>query len=272
MPATPGERLDQALVRRGLFPSRQRAAAAVLAGAVSVDGLPSDKPGRRVRPENLLALRRPPAPFVSRGGQKLAAALDRFALAPAGLVCLDAGASTGGFTDCLLQRGAARVYAVDVGYGQLAWALRTDPRVVVRERTNARYLSAAEVPEEVDLVTADLAFISLAKVLPALGARVRRGGPCDSIVALIKPQFEAGPQRVGRGGIVRDPAVHRDVLLTVAGDVAALGWGLQALMASPLRGRDGNREFLALLRRAPGRSVAGLAEAALAEAWAPAAP
>jgi 23S rRNA (cytidine1920-2'-O)/16S rRNA (cytidine1409-2'-O)-methyltransferase len=261
------ERLDQALVRRGLAASRERAAAAVLAGAVRVDGQTAKKAGQRVGPDCRLEVRAAGAEYVSRGGGKLAAALDRFAISPAGLVCLDAGASTGGFTDCLLRRGAARVYAVDVGYGQLAWSLRTDPRVVVRERVNARYLSAAEVPEEVDLAVADLAFISLAKVLPAIGARVRHGGPCAGIVALVKPQFEAGPGQVGKGGVVRDPAVHREVLRGVARAAAELGWPVQALMASPVRGADGNREFLALLRRQPGPDPGPLADAAVQEAW-----
>jgi len=261
------QRLDQALVERGVFPTRQRAAAAVLAGQVVVDGTPARKAGQMVLPTSDLTTRAP-SPYVSRGGGKVAAALDRFAIPVAGCVCLDVGASTGGFTDCLLQRGAARVYAVDVGYGQLAWRLRNDPRVVVKERCNARYLTAAEVPEPVDLATADVSFISLGKVLPAVVARMRVGGPCDSIIALIKPQFEAGPAQVGKGGIVRDAAVHRQVLLRVAGECAALGWPVQALIASPVRGADGNREFLALLRRdAAPRDTAELVRAAVAEAW-----
>jgi 23S rRNA (cytidine1920-2'-O)/16S rRNA (cytidine1409-2'-O)-methyltransferase len=261
------ERLDVALVRGGFFPSRQRAAAAVLAGQVTVDGVPARRPGQRVPPGAALAVRGPAIPYVSRGGVKLAAALDRFGLDPAGLVCLDAGASTGGFTDVLLRRGAARVYAVDVGYGQLAWALRTDPRVVVLERVNARYLTARQVPEPVDLAVADLSFISFLKVLPALGALVRPG-PAGAIVPLLKPQFEAGPGQVGKGGVVRDPEVHRKVLRSVLGSCAALGWVPQALMPSPIRGADGNREFLALLRRVePGPDLGTLVEAAVAEAW-----
>ncbi len=261
------ERLDQALFRRGLLPSRAAAAGAILAGAVQVDGRPARKPGQAVDPDSEIRVAAGPAPFASRAGGKLAAALDRFGLDPAGLVCLDAGASTGGFTDCLLRRGAARVYAVDVGYGQLAWRLRTDPRVVVRERLNARHLTEADVPEEVDLATADLSFISFAKVLPALGARVRRGGPCDSIAALWKPQFEAGPRQVGRGGIVRDPDVHRDVLRRLGAECAALGWNVHALVPAAVRGTDGNREFMAWLRRAPAGSLQAQVEAAVGEAW-----
>lgn len=262
------ERLDQALVRRGLFPSRQRAAAAVLAGCVTVDGAVIHKPGHPVSPGAVLGASEP-RPFASRAGGKLAGALERFGVSVDGCVCLDAGASTGGFTDCLLQRGAARVYAVDVGYGQLAWRLRSDPRVVVRERCNARYLTEAEVPEAVDLVTADLSFISLGKVLPALIARMRRDGPCDSIIPLIKPQFEAGPAQVGRGGVVRDRAVHLEVLLRVGEQCAALHRPLHNLMPSAVRGADGNREFLALLR--PGRApvpLPVLAQRAVEEAWA----
>lgn len=261
------ERLDQALLRRGLYTSRQRAAAAVLAGRVTVDGSPAKKPGQAVGPDSVLEAREQ-QPFVSRGGSKLVGALERFSVDVTGCVCLDAGASTGGFTDCLLKRGAARVYAVDVGYGQLAWSLRNDARVVVRERLNARYLTEADIPEPIDLAVADLSFISLVKVLPAVLARMRVGGPCDTIIPLVKPQFEAGPAQVGRGGIVRDPAVHRQVLLRIAGECAALGWPVQRLMVSPLRGADGNREFLALLRRTPVSALpAAMVEQAVGEAW-----
>ncbi len=266
-PSPRRERLDQALVRRGLVGSRPRAAAAVLAGTVTVDGVPARKPGQGVAPAAVLAVAVAP-PFASRAGLKLSAALDRFGVAVDGLVCLDAGASTGGFTDCLLQRGAARVYAVDVGYGQLAWRLRTDPRVVVRERSNVRHLTAAEVPELVDLVTADLSFISLAKVLPALTARMRGDGPCGSMIPLIKPQFEAGPRSVGKGGVVADPAVHREVLLLVGQQCAAAGRPVHALMPAAVRGAAGNREFVALLRPGPpAERLADLVERAVAEAW-----
>jgi 23S rRNA (cytidine1920-2'-O)/16S rRNA (cytidine1409-2'-O)-methyltransferase len=267
--AAPGgrERLDQALVRRGLFPSRAAAAAAVLAGCVDVDGRPAPRAGQAVAQDAAITVRRPGEAYASRAGGKLAAALDRFGLSPDGLVCLDAGASTGGFTDCLLRRGAARVYAVDVGRGQLAWRLRTDPRVIVRERCNARYLTAEDVPEEVDLATADLSFISFVKVLPALGARLRRGGPCDSIAALWKPQFEAGPRQVGRGGIVRDPEVHHEVLLRLGRACADLGWAVQDIAPAAVRGADGNREFMAWLRRTGGAALGPLVDAAVAAAW-----
>lgn len=249
------ERLDQALVRRGFFSSRQAAAAAVMAGAVRVGGQPADKPGQAVPPGAEIEVSERGPGYASRGGLKLAAALDAFGVDPAGWTCLDVGASTGGFTDCLLQRGAVRVYAVDVGYGQLAWRLRTDPRVVVLERVNARYLGAEHVPEPVDLAVLDLAFISLAKVLPAVLPRIRADG---CAVPLVKPQFEAGPQLVGKGGIVRDPRVHRAVLAAVGEAAAALGWPLQSIIPSPIRGADGNREFLALARPRP--SVTSLAD------------
>lgn len=240
------ERLDQALVRQGLFSTRSAAAAAVIAGEVLVGGQPAHKPGQPVAEGTALeVVRRGPA-YASRGGLKLAGALDAFAVDPGGRVCLDVGASTGGFTDCLLQRGATRVYAVDVGYGQLAWPLRTDPRVVVLERVNARYLTAAHVPEAVELAVLDLAFISLTKVLPAVVARLRADG---AVIALVKPQFEAGRKQVGKGGIVRDPAVHRQVLLAVGSAAADLGWPFWGLVPSPITGADGNREFLALARR-----------------------
>lgn len=243
-----GIRLDRLLVERGWFVSREQAAAAVLAGRVRVGGTPVTKAGRRLPADAVLEVAGPAHPYVSRGGLKLAAALDAFATDPRGRVCLDVGASTGGFTDLLLQRGAARVYAVDVGYGQLAWRLRQDPRVVVRERVNARALGAADVPEPVDLAVVDVSFISLAKVLPAVGGRVAAGG---AVICLVKPQFEAGPADVPRGGVVRDPEVHARVLRGVLEAAAALGWPAAGLIASPITGADGNREFLAhLLPRA----------------------
>ncbi len=258
----PALRLDVALVRRGLFPSRQRAAAAVMAGTVLVAGQPARKAGQAVSPDAELTVLVPDLPYVSRGGLKLAAALDAFALVPADWVCLDVGASTGGFTDCLLQRGAARVYAVDVGHGQLAWRLRQDPRVVVRERVNARHGLDAHVPEPVDLAVVDVSFISLGMVLPAVVPRVRAGG---AVVPLIKPQFEAGRGQVGAGGIVRDPAVHRQVLEGFGVLARHLGWPPHDLIPSPVTGADGNREFLALLRGgSPTRPWGTLMDRALA--------
>ena len=239
-------RLDQMLFHRGLFPSREKARRAVMAGTVDVDGRRVDKPGTPTAADAELALRGPAEPFVSRAGRKLAHALDHFDLDPGGRACLDVGASTGGFTDCLLQRGARRVYAVDVGYGQLDLGLRRDPRVVVMERVNARHLRPDDLPEPCELITVDVSFISLAKVVPALLAHLAAGG---RLLPMIKPQFEAGRGQVGKGGIVRDPAVRRDA---IAGCVAALeALGLRALgtFDSPVPGVKGNREAFALFDR-----------------------
>jgi 23S rRNA (cytidine1920-2'-O)/16S rRNA (cytidine1409-2'-O)-methyltransferase len=243
------QRLDLALVERGLAPTRSKAQALVLAGCVAVDGAPAAAPGERVRPDQRVEVKGPDHPFVSRGGVKLAGALDAFGLDPAGAVALDVGASTGGFTDCLLQRGAQRVYAVDVGYGQLAWSLRTDPRVVVLERTNARYLGREHVPEDVDLVTADTSFISAAKVLPAL---VGVAGPSASFVVLVKPQFELGPRRVGKGGVVRDDAARHEAADGVAAAARALGLVERGRVDSSIPGPKGNREILLWLSAAIG--------------------
>jgi 23S rRNA (cytidine1920-2'-O)/16S rRNA (cytidine1409-2'-O)-methyltransferase len=232
------ERLDILLVERGLAESREQAQRLIGAGLVRVAGQVADKPGGRVVGEAEIA-GETLAGFGGRGGGKLAAALERFALEVAGMIAADVGAATGGFTDCLLRCGARRVYAIDVGYGLLDWRLRNDPRVVVLKRTNARYLKA--LPEPVDLVTADVSFISLGLILPAAVRWLRPGG---HVVALIKPQFEARRREVGKGGVVCDPAVHRAVLERVVGTAAALDLGLQGLMPSPLRGPAGNIEFL----------------------------
>jgi 23S rRNA (cytidine1920-2'-O)/16S rRNA (cytidine1409-2'-O)-methyltransferase len=251
-------RLDLELVRRGLSESRARAQEAIEAGLVLVSGARADRAGRLVSPDEPVHVEGPPARFVSRGGEKLAAALDRFAVDVAGRAALDAGASTGGFTDCLLQRGVTSVLAVDVGSGQLAWSLRNDPRVTVRERCNARHLTRADVEAPVDLVVADLSFISLRLVAPALAGVARDGADA---VLLIKPQFEAGRGQVRRGGLVTDPAVHMSVLETVTGSLAGDGLSPVAVMPSPLRGASGNIEFLGHFRvRRPG------GEPALAEA------
>jgi 23S rRNA (cytidine1920-2'-O)/16S rRNA (cytidine1409-2'-O)-methyltransferase len=210
----------------------------IRAGLVSVAGQLADKPGARVAVEADLALQARPR-FVSRGGEKLDAALERFEIDATGLVAADVGASTGGFTDCLLQRGAGRVYAIDVGYGQLDWRLRNDERVAVMERTNARYVTG--LPEPVNLVTVDVSFISLSLVMPVV---VRWLEPAGQVVALIKPQFEAGRREVGKGGVVRDPEVHRAVLQNMLEMASGLRLGLCGLMASPLRGPAGNIEFL----------------------------
>jgi 23S rRNA (cytidine1920-2'-O)/16S rRNA (cytidine1409-2'-O)-methyltransferase len=234
----PKERLDALLAERGLVESRTQAQRLIRAGWVRVAGQVTDKPGTRVLADVEITVRARPR-FASRGGEKLEAALVRFELDVTGVIAADVGASTGGFTDCLLQHGACRVYAIDVGYGQLAWRLRNDARVVVMERTNARHLES--LPEPVDLVTADVSFISLGLILPMAVRWLRPGG---QVVALIKPQFEAGRREVRKGGVVRDPAVHRRVLEQVLGVAAELGLGVRGLIPSPLRGPAGNVEFL----------------------------
>jgi 23S rRNA (cytidine1920-2'-O)/16S rRNA (cytidine1409-2'-O)-methyltransferase len=241
-------RLDQLLVERGLFASREQARRAVMAGVVEVAGRRVDKPGTAV-PESAEVAVAAREPYVSRAGRKLAAALDELeglGVDPAGRVCLDVGASTGGFTDCLLQRGAARVYAVDVGYGQLDQRLRQDPRVVVMERVNARHLSSDALPEPCDLATVDVSFISLAKVVPALLPHLAPGG---RLLALVKPQFEAGRGQVGKGGILRDEARREQVVHDCAAGLAALGLDLLAVVDSAVPGVGGNREAFALLQK-----------------------
>ncbi len=248
MPATRKRRLDQLLVERGLAPTRAKAQALILAGTVFSGGRRLDKPGAAIAANIALEVRGRDHPWVSRGGVKLAHALDHFRIDPSGLVALDIGASTGGFTDVLLQRGAARVYAVDVGFGQLAWSLRNDPRVVLFERVNARYLTRQQVPEPVDLVVCDASFIGLETVLPAPLALAQ---PRARLVALIKPQFEVGPARVGKGGVVRDPALHREVCERIAAWLAAQGWRVLGVVESPIRGPEGNVEFLVAAAREP---------------------
>ena len=240
-------RADQLLVERGLAESRAKAQALIIAGLVSSGGRRIDKPGVPLPEDAELALAGRDHPWVSRGGLKLAFALDHFAIDVRGAVALDIGASTGGFTDVLLARGAARVHAVDVGRGQLAWKLRQDPRVIVHEGVNARYLSRADIADSIDLITCDASFIGLATVLPApLSLAAERAG----LVALIKPQFEAGPAEVGKGGVVRDPAVHKAVCDRVAAWVGAQpGWTVIGIAESPIQGPAGNREFLLYARR-----------------------
>ena len=239
------QRLDQLLVERGLAETRTRAQALILAGKVRVgegDAARSDLKAGDLLPGDAAIAVAEPDPYVSRGGHKLAAALDAFEIDPAGLACLDVGASTGGFTDVLLQRGAARVYAVDVGRGQLAEPLRRDERVVSMERVNARTLTATTLPEPIDLAVVDVSFISLGLVLGPVGSTLRPGARAR-IVALVKPQFEAGRGRTDHG-VVRDPAVHREVLERVIEAARGLDLGAQALIASPILGPEGNREFL----------------------------
>ncbi len=249
-------RLDQLLVERGLVDSRSRAQALVMAGKVRVGE--GDAARRDRKSGDLLEADVPisilePSPYVSRGGHKLAAAIDTFEVDPAGRVCLDVGASTGGFTDVLLQRGAARVYALDVGRGQLAESLRRDPRVVSMERTNARDLTSTTLAEPIALATIDVSFISLGLVLAPVASTLAPGA---HIVPLVKPQFEAGKGRTDRG-VVRDPAVHREVLERVVAVAQAIGLGARAVIASPITGPQGNREFLLDLALGPGRADIG---------------
>jgi 23S rRNA (cytidine1920-2'-O)/16S rRNA (cytidine1409-2'-O)-methyltransferase len=235
------ERLDNLLVIRGLAESRAKAQSLILAGQVFSREQRIDKAGKLVPPDIELTIKEP-LPYVGRGGLKLAAALDHFKLDVSGSICLDIGASTGGFTDCLLQRGAARVLALDVGYGQLAWKLREDPRVEVRENVNARYLSPDEFDLRFDLVVVDVSFISLTKILPVIPPLVR---PEATIITLIKPQFEVGRNEVGKGGIVREEAHQKRVVLEIANFAQGLGLGLMGIIESPILGAEGNHEFLA---------------------------
>lgn len=240
-------RLDRLLVERGLADSRTRAQGLIMAGLVFEGERRLDKPGQRVAADAAIEVRGRDHPWASRGGVKLAHALDHFAIEPLGLVGLDVGASSGGFTDVLLQRGAARVYAVDVGHGQLDWRLRNDARVVVLERTNVRALTVAEVPEPIDLIVCDVSFIGLRTALPAALALAAPGA---ALVALIKPQFEVGRARVGRKGVVRDAALHAEVCETIRAWLdSEPGWRVLGLTESPILGPEGNREFLIAARR-----------------------
>ncbi|MDI3280654.1 MAG: TlyA family RNA methyltransferase [Bacillota bacterium] len=249
----PKRRLDLLLVLRGLCPSRERARASIMAGLVLVNGRPVTKPGEMVEEGAELVLRGEACPYVSRGGLKLEWALDAFRVSVEGRVALDVGAATGGFTDCLLRRGAKLVYAVDVGYGQLAWKLRQDPRVVVKERTNIRYLQARDLPLPPTLAVIDASFISLEKFL---GHVLTLLSPPREVVALVKPQFEAGREQVGKKGVVRDPAVHRQVLQKVVALAEREGCTVQGLTYSPLLGPEGNIEFFLHLA-APGEGPEG---------------
>lgn len=240
----PKTRLDVVLVQQGLAESRERAQRLIMAGAVWCEGRRLDKAGLRVAEDSPLEVQSDPCPYVSRGGLKLAGALERLGLEPGGLVCADIGASTGGFTDCLLQRGAARVYAIDAGHHQLHERLRADPRVVSFEKVNARTLPPGLVPEAVGLVTIDVSFIGLALILPAVAEIVAPGG---RVLALVKPQFEAGREHVRRG-VVTDEAVHRAVVARVTAAGESLGWIALGTCESPLRGPAGNREFFVAWR------------------------
>jgi 23S rRNA (cytidine1920-2'-O)/16S rRNA (cytidine1409-2'-O)-methyltransferase len=242
----PKVRLDKLLVDRGLADSRTRAQALILAGEVVVGDHAVSKPGTLVDAEAPLRLKGGPVnPYVSRGGLKLRAALDAFPIVITDALCLDVGASTGGFTDCLLQAGAARVYALDVGYGQLAWKLANDPRVVVMDRQNIRKLAPEQIPEPIDLAVADCSFVSLTKVLPHLPALLRASA---DVVALVKPQFEVGRERVGKGGVVRDDEARNAALASVEAAARELGFEVRDHVESPIAGREGNREWLLWLR------------------------
>jgi 23S rRNA (cytidine1920-2'-O)/16S rRNA (cytidine1409-2'-O)-methyltransferase len=236
-------RLDQLLFERGLAPSREKAKALILAGQVKVNGQRSDKAGKEIEADSQIEVAAPP-PYVGRGGFKMAKALDHWKIDPTGQVCLDIGSSTGGFTDCLLQRGAARVYAFDVGTNQMDWKLRTDPRVILREGVNARNLQPTDTPEKSKLAVCDVSFISVTIILPVLPPLLCEDG---ELVILVKPQFEVGREQVGKGGIVRDAQLHQQAIDRVANAAIALGYKTD-VTDSPILGAEGNKEFLLYAR------------------------
>jgi 23S rRNA (cytidine1920-2'-O)/16S rRNA (cytidine1409-2'-O)-methyltransferase len=240
------ERIDKLLTEKGIVQSRERASALIMEGRVTVDGHKVDKPGTKVEVESLIELQGEDQPYVSRGGLKLEGALKAFEIDPKGMVVMDVGASTGGFTDCVLQKGAERVFAVDVGYGQLAWKLQKDSRVVSLERRNIRYLKKEEVGEEVDLVVIDASFISIEKFLPHLLGFMKKGG---LLLGLIKPQFEVGKGEVGKGGVVKDPLLHQKVIDRISGFCRGIGLNVVGIAESPLTGPKGNKEFFIYLKK-----------------------
>lgn len=240
------KRLDILVTERGLAESREKAKTLIMAGQVYVDGQKADKPGDTFSEDAAVEVRGKGLPYVSRGGLKLEKAMREFGLQLQGRTCMDIGASTGGFTDCMLQNGAQRVYSVDVGYGQLAWSLRTDPRVVNLERTNARYLTREQVPEEIGFFSVDVSFISLALILPAVRPLLAEHGQA---VCLIKPQFEAGREKVGKKGVVRDKAVHEEVIEKIRSFALENGFSVLGLTFSPVKGPEGNIEYLIYLER-----------------------
>ena len=239
-------RLDVLLTEQGLQESRQKAQATIMSGLVFVNGQRVDKPGTAVPNDARIEIRGNTLRYVSRGGLKLEKAMSEFPIDLKGCICGDIGASTGGFTDCMLQNGADKVYAVDVGYGQLAWKLREDPRVVCLERTNARYLTHEQIPDELDFASIDVSFISLKLILPAVAGVLKNGG---QVASLVKPQFEAGKEKVGKKGVVRDPAVHKEVLEHYLGHAKEAGFGVLGLTYSPIRGPEGNIEYLGFLQK-----------------------
>lgn len=240
------ERIDRLLIEKGLVQSREKASALIMEGKVLVDGSIVDKPGTKVDPEANISLQEEESPYVSRGGKKLKGAIDSFEIDPKGMVVMDVGASTGGFTDCILQKGARKVYAVDVGYGQLAWKLQQDPRVVNLERRNIRYLKREEVDDVVDLILIDTSFISIEKFLSHLLEFLKDGG---MILGLIKPQFEVGKGEVGKGGVVKDRTLHQKVIDRISGYCVSLGLKVLGLIESPLLGPKGNKEFFIWLQK-----------------------
>lgn len=250
-------RLDQLVFELGLTESRERAKTTIMSGHVFVNGQRADKPGMPVAPDARVEVHGEALPFVSRGGFKLDKALRVFPVDPAGKHCIDCGASTGGFTDVLLQHGAERVYSVDVGYGQLAWKLRNDERVINLERTNLRYITAEQIPEALDLAVMDVSFISIRLVLPAVKALLK---PEADLICLIKPQFEAGREEVGKKGVVRDKAVHLSVIESVLSFAPTVGMTVMGLDFSPIKGPEGNREYLCYMKK--GVHEAGLINAA----------
>ncbi len=239
------KRLDVLLVEKGLVPSRERAKAVIMSGSVYVDGQREDKAGTMFEEHMQIEVRGKMLPFVSRGGLKLEKAIKQFSIALAGKTCMDIGASTGGFTDCMLQNGAAKVFAVDVGHGQLAWKLRQDERVICMERTNIRYVSPEDIQERIDFASIDVSFISLTKVLSPVRQLLKEDG---QIVCLIKPQFEAGREKVGKKGVVRDPVVHLEVIDMVIAHAVSIGFEVLDLEFSPVKGPEGNIEYLLYLR------------------------
>ena len=247
------ERLDILLVTNGYAPSREKAKAMIMAGEVFVDGNREDKAGTMVKTDAAIEVKGKKLKYVSRGGLKLEKAVNEFRIDLSGAVCMDVGSSTGGFTDCMLQNGAAKVYAVDVGTNQLAWELRNDPRVVSMEKTNIRYVTPGDIGEAVDFVSIDVAFISLTKVLEPVKAIMKEGA---EMVCLIKPQFEAGREKVGKKGVVRDASVHLEVVESILAYASGLGFTLLNLEFSPIRGPEGNIEYLLYLKKGPSDKAA----------------
>lgn len=246
------QRLDSAVFEAGLAESREKAKAFIMAGQVYVNNQKADKPGTPVKPDDKIELRGAVMPYVSRGGLKLAKAVDRFGFSLENKICADIGASTGGFTDCMLKNGAQKVYAIDVGYGQLAWKLRTDERVVNLERTNFRYVTTEQIPDPLDFCSVDVSFISLSIILPVMRTLMKDGAEA---VCLIKPQFEAGREKVGKKGVVRDPAVHTEVVDKIIGLAVEDGFSVLHLDYSPIKGPEGNIEYLIHLKKTDAPAV-----------------